>query len=75
MTTDPNRPTVLLTVANEMEAAVIVNALAEHGVDAFATGGYTSGFKAEAPGDVQVVVKNADMERAQQALTQIRRSP
>jgi hypothetical protein len=72
MTSDPNRPEVLLSVANEIEAAAMVNALAEYGVEAFAAGGYTSGFKAEAPGNVMILVKQADLDRAKQALAEIR---
>jgi hypothetical protein len=72
MAPDPNRPEVLLSVANEIEAAAMVNALAELGVEAFAAGGYTSGFKAEAPGDVAVMVKQANLDRAKQALAEIR---
>jgi hypothetical protein len=72
MSLDPNRPERLLSVAHEIEAAAMVNALAESGVEAFAAGGYTSGFKAEAPGDVAVMVKQADLDRARQALAEIR---
>jgi hypothetical protein len=72
MTPDPNRPEVLLSVPNEIEAAAITTALAEYGVEAFAAGGYTSGFRAEAPGNVKVLVKHADLDRAKQALAGIR---
>ena len=72
MASDPNRPEKLLSVANEIESAAMVTALAEYGVEAFAAGGYTSGFKAEAPGTVAVLVKQADLDRATQALAEIR---
>ena len=72
MASDPNRPEVLLAVSNEVEAVAIVTALAEYGVEAITVGGYTSGFKAEAPGLVAVVVRLADFDRAKQALTEIR---
>jgi hypothetical protein len=72
VTPDPNRPEKLLSVASEIEAAAMVNALAECGVEAFAAGGYTSGFKAEAPGDVKILVKHTDLDRARQALAEIR---
>ena len=72
MTPDPNRPEALLSVPNEIEAAALVSALAEYGIEAFAAGGYTSGFKAEAPGNVTVLVKHVDMDRTQQALAEIR---
>ena len=72
VTLDPNRPEVLLSVPTEIEATAIVTALTEYGVEAIATGGYTSGFRAEAPGSVAVVVKHVDLDRAKQALAEIR---
>ena len=72
MVPDPNRPEKLLAVANEIEATAITSALAEYGVEAFAVGGYTAGFKAEAPGTVAVMVRHADFDRAKQALTETR---
>jgi hypothetical protein len=72
MTSDPNSPDVLLSVSSEIEAAAIVTALAEYDIKAISVGGYTSGFKAEAPGVVAIVVKLADFDRAKQALTEIR---
>lgn len=70
MKPDPERPETLLSVANEIEAAAIVGFLAQYGIKAFAAGGYTSGFKAEAPGDVKILVKQADLDRARQALAE-----
>ena len=61
----------LVSVPNEMEAAAIVNALADHDVQAQAVGGHTSGFRAEAPGQVAVVVGRADLARAREALANI----
>lgn len=72
MTTDPNAPVLLASARNEVEAAAICSALAAYGIQASATGGYTSGFKAEAPGEVKVMVKHGDLERAAQALKEIR---
>ena len=72
MTPDPQQPETLLSVPTEVEAAALVTALAEYDVKALAVGGYTSGFKAEAPGCVAVVVKHADLDRAKQVLTNIR---
>jgi hypothetical protein len=71
MTPDPNCPATLLTVDSEVEAAAIVDALADYGVEAIASGGYTSGFKAEAPGRVAILVKQADLDRAKQAMVEI----
>lgn len=72
MNVDPQNLEVLVSVPNEIEAAAILNALQEHGIKAVASGGYTSGFKAEAPGEVKVLVKHGDTDRAQTLLSQIR---
>ncbi|MBU4273221.1 MAG: DUF2007 domain-containing protein [Planctomycetes bacterium] len=70
MTPDPDRSETLLSVADEIEAAAIVGYLDQCGIRAFAAGGYTSGFKAEAPGDVKILVKQADLDRARKALAE-----
>jgi hypothetical protein len=72
MSSDPEEPQKLLSVVSEIEASAIVTALAEYDIEAFAVGGYTSGFRAEAPGEVAVMVKQANVERAIQALDEIR---
>ena len=72
MADEPDDLHLLTTVATEVEAAVITNALQQLGIEAVATGGYTSGFKAEAPGAVKVFVKRVDAELARRALNQIR---
>ena len=64
-------PGLLLSVATEAEAVSIVTALAEYGIEALMAGGVTAGFKAEAPGSVQILVRSADLEQAQQALAEI----
>lgn len=66
----PDDSEVLLSVPTEMEAAIIVNVLAEHGVRAVAVGGYTSGFQAEAPGVVKVIVTRADLAEARRVLSE-----
>ena len=72
MTADPDNPEVLTSVPSEIEAAAIVTALDSLGIQASATGGYTAGFRAEAPGEVAVTVRRADLDRARQALTKIK---
>ena len=71
MTAVPTNPEALVSVPNEIEAAVIVNTLADHGIGATAVGGYTSGFKAEAPGQVTVLVSGGDLDRARRLLEEI----
>jgi len=73
VTDDANELTKLTAVPDEAQAALVVHALADHGIEAQATGDYTSGFRAEAPGSVQVVVKQADLARAKQALALVKR--
>ncbi len=68
---DPNKPIVLTTRPSEPEAALIVAALAQQGIDAQATGGLTSALRAEAPGVVRILVRHCDLERAQSVLTEI----
>ena len=75
MADDPNRPVVLTTRPTEAQAALIVAALEDRGVQAQATGGFTSGFRAEAPGDVRVLVRECDFERARKALHDIEAGP
>lgn len=71
MSTAPDTPETLLTVPDESEAAAIVTALADYGIEAHATGGYVSGFRAEVPGGITVSVKSAELDRARQALAEI----
>ena len=72
MSTDPNNPEVLTSVSSDIEAAVIVAALTERGIEASTTGGYTAGFRAEAPGGVNVIVRHLDLERAKDVLAEIK---
>ncbi|MBT4864944.1 MAG: hypothetical protein HON53_07500 [Planctomycetaceae bacterium] len=65
-----NHLDVLISVPSEVEAAAIVGMLSEEGIEAKATGGLTAGFKAEAPGEVNVLVAAADAERAKLVLGQ-----
>ncbi len=71
MPADPNNPEVLTSVRTDVEASAIVAALASRGIEASTTGVYTAGFRAEAPGNVNVIVKYGDLDRARHALTEI----
>lgn len=70
MTTDPNRPHVVTRVPTEFEANVIVSALEAAGLKAMAVGGPTAGFRAEAPGDVAVVVPENEAAQAEAVLAE-----
>jgi len=63
-----NDPVLLTSVPHELAAGIIVAALEQAGVKATMTGMYTSGFRAEAPGWVQVLVAEPDLARAQEIL-------
>jgi hypothetical protein len=63
----------LTTVTNDFQASAIVSALEAEGIRATAVGGYTAGFRAEAPGSVSVIVGEADLERAKKVLEELRR--
>ena len=63
--------TRLETFNDEIQAALVVSALEAEGITARATGGFTAGFRAEAPGYVDVVVREADVDRARQILETI----
>lgn len=71
MADDPNRPVILTTRRTEPEAALVVGALKGRGVQAQATGGLTSVFRAEAPGEVRVLVRECDLKRAREVLREI----
>jgi hypothetical protein len=71
MADNPEEPIVLVTVASEVEAVLIVNALGDYGVRARAVGGYTSGFKVGAPSEASVLVERDQLQKAKQALGEI----
>jgi len=74
MTTEPNHPEVLISVRNDLEAMPLLAALAELGIEATTTGSFTADFRAEAPGQVRIVVKQQDLARAKEALKEIAQS-
>ena len=65
---DPNQPVMVKTTANEFEASLMIARLQENNIEAYPEGGLTSGFRAEIPGGVRVMVRQADLERAQQII-------
>ncbi len=68
----PARLKRLTSTPSEMEAGVIVATLEENGIKATFNGQSTSGFRAEAPGWVQVLVAEEDVPRAQALLDEVR---
>lgn len=65
-------PQIVTAAANELEAATIIAALAERGIEASTTGEYTTGFRAEAPGWGNIVVWHQDLDRARQVIAEIK---
>lgn len=68
----------LVTVAErdlESAALILVTVLKDAGIRAIATGGFTAGFRAEAPGVVKVQTFEVDAERARQVISEIRELP
>ncbi|MGI9468273.1 MAG: putative signal transducing protein [Rubripirellula sp.] len=68
----------LVTVAErdmESTALILVSVLKDAGIRAIATGGFTAGFQAEAPGVVKVQTFEVDAERARQVISEIREMP
>lgn len=80
MTNEPHDMdnTKLETVAErvmESAALILVSVLKDAGIRAIATGGFTAGFRAEAPGMVKVQTFEADAARARQVIAEIRKLP
>jgi hypothetical protein len=73
MDSDADDLQTLTTVTTDFEASAIVSALEAEDIRARAVGGYTAGFRAEAPGSVSVIVAEADLERAKKVLDELRR--
>jgi len=71
MTSDPNSPTVVYSADNAIEAGAIVTALEAEGIETTTTGSYTSGFQAEAPGPVQVVVRQSQADKARNVIERL----
>jgi hypothetical protein len=69
----PERIVRLTSTPREMEAGMIVAALEQEGIRAAMTGAATAGFRAEAPGWVQVLVAEDDLPRARAVLEELRR--
>ena len=57
---------------DDIEAQLITNLLADAGIEAMVTGAMLSGFRAEAPANVCVVVRAADADAAREAIAAVR---
>ncbi len=61
-------PVELTRVPRETEAILIINMLQEHDIYAEMIGELTSGLRAEAPGEVRILVHQQDLTQAQKIL-------
>lgn len=59
----------------ESEAMILVAVLADEGIKSVATGGFTAGFVAEAPGWVSVQTLEDDAIRAKEILAELKQQP
>jgi hypothetical protein len=66
------RTVVVARVATEPEGALIVAQLKNAGIQAQLVGALTSAFRAEAPGEVKVIVLEEDAKKAVEFLRQKR---
>ncbi len=71
ISSDLNSPVTLTRYLSEVEAATILAALSECGIQGTTTGSFTTGLVTEAPGDVTVVVRKADFARAREVLAEL----
>ena len=71
----PDKMTILQTVPTEYEAAMLVARLDSDGIDAWTEGGLASGYRAEAPGSANVMVRQQDLARAVSLLRESRGEP
>ena len=61
---------VLVVVPTDLEAAMLRDALKQHDIDAAVEGELTSSFRAEVPGGVRLLVREDDLPRAREILTE-----
>lgn len=66
------KPVRLTKVAYESQAAVIMTALEARGIQVNSTGGFTSGFRAESPGMVEIWVHEQNLEDSRSILANLK---
>ena len=68
MTNESDDLVVLQSVPSEAQANLIAAALERAGIQAAIEGALTAAFRAEAPGEVKIIVRKNDLEKAKKAL-------
>lgn len=72
---DPSIETrVLTSMPTEWEAQLLTNVLTDNGIKVSLEGTQTAAFQAEAPGEVDVIVRKQDLEEAREILNNYDRS-
>lgn len=71
MSTTNQSPTPIASFVHEWEADVLVNQLQSRGIQAQKLGGTISGFRAEVPSEVKVVVPLANVEQAKLCIAEL----
>lgn len=73
MQADREENAVLVSMPTEAEAAMLVQLLESRGIMAKAVGGLTSGFRAETPGQVKILVHQENLSAAREILREIQK--
>jgi len=68
MANESDELVVLQSVPSEAQANLIAAALERAGIEAAIEGALTAAFRAEAPGEVKIIVRKSDLEKAKEAL-------
>ena len=71
----PDKVEVLTSVPTEPEAVMILDALKQDNIEAVSEGALTSALRAEVPGEVRILVRRTDMDRAKAVLTEFEQGP
>ena len=69
---DESAPEKIALYSHELEAGDLVNQLREAGIPAEMRGWSVSGFRAESPGQIEVVVSGKHAEQARQLMVELR---
>lgn len=70
MPNNPDQIEALTSTPDESRAAMVIAALKDRGIDAVAEGGLASQFRTENFGEVKIMVRQNDLERAREALAE-----
>ena len=65
-------PVAIYSAAHEAEAAIVANALSNAGIESTTHGDFSAGFRAEAPGEVRILIHKNDVAAAKAVLEDIK---